>query len=428
MQPIYLYTLFNQRTGKPCCVGMLIKDEITIKEIYRPGSGKLLKEVEDNKSFVRNLLIAAHKKNIPIITSDFKLILQHFDIPISRKMHNIYDLHLPSIEPVSKRQDGETLNIILNSMAKYKPIAYQKLLANAAVVYEDLERTGLVYNYKKVKPLYSQKTYSGRSKTSGFNIQGLGDPSLIWPTNYSENDLLIHFDWICADIRAAALLSKDEKLMQSFVDSDPYTFLMNEINHGSEEKLTREESKLFLLKSINSMDFMSIALTDIYPGLGRWIREVRTNLEKDNGYIETLMGRKFYARTAKNKLAALNGAMQGTVAHFMQIVVRKIWRMLGVRLITEIHDSLVICYPPNDPNFPKVVDAVANIMLRPLGAEGPVFPLNVSVGKKWKKWRPYRTYRENGIYNVKKIASKDGKTPKKGQEKTTPQEATTNQE
>lgn len=416
MQSIYIYTIYNQRTEKPCCVGILIDKEVIIKELYRPGSGKILKVIEDNKKFVRDLIVKAHDRNIPIVLSDFKSYLKNFNIPRSRADYNVYDLHLPAIPPLSAKKDAKNLKRILASMSKVQTMGYQKVIANAAAVYEDLERTGLVYNYKQVKPIYSQNTYSGRSKTSGFNIQGLGEPSLIWPTNYSENDLLIHFDWICADIRAAALMSKDKVLLDSFIDSDPYTFLMNKINEDSEKKLTRNESKLLLLKSINSMDFLSIPLADVYPDLGRWISNARRKLSKENGSISTIMGRKFSIQNSKNILAALNGTMQGSVAHLMQLVIRRIWKILGVRLITEIHDSLVICYPPRDPNFFKVVDQVANIMLRPLGDNGPVFPVNVSIGKKWKKWKPYRTYRENGVYNVEAIAAKNGKTPQKGTE------------
>jgi DNA polymerase I-like protein with 3'-5' exonuclease and polymerase domains len=187
--------------------------------------------------------------------------------------------------------------------------------------------------------------------------------------------------------------------------------MMHEINANSEQSITRDESKLFLLKSINSMDFTSEALADVYPGLGRWIRQIRNQLQIEDGYVETILKRKFLLCNAKNILAALNAAMQGSVAHAMQAVIRRIWEQFGARLITEIHDSLVISCPAQFKYVEQIMDDVANIMLRPfvdiMGDNSPVFPVNVSIGKKWKTWKLCRIYRENGVYRVKKITPKN---------------------
>jgi hypothetical protein len=404
MQNIYIYTLFDKRTTKPCCTGIRIGNTTIIKEMFRPGAGKPLIKIFNTVKFIRDLIVSAHERGIPIIISDFKSHLTVFDLPLPKAQYQVYDFHLPSVPPSdSAEQDAINLELILQQMAIQPLKSYQKVFANAAVVYEDLERNGLLYNYKEVKPIYSQRTYSGRSKTMQFNIQGLGDKCLIWPMHFTENHILLHFDWVCADIRAASFLSKDMKLAQSFVDSDPYTTMMHEINAESEQKMTRNECKQFLLQSINSMDFTSIPLADIYPGLGRWIRHIRTQLNEENGYVETILERKFKLSEAKNMLAALNAAMQGSVAHAMQASVRRIWEKLGYRLITEIHDSLVVYCPPQAKYIEEIMDDVANIMLRPFAGlvnEDLVFPVNVSIGKKWKKWKLCRKYRENEVIRV----------------------------
>lgn len=398
MDPIYIFTLFHESNGKPCCTGISVAGNITIKEMYRPGAGKLLIDVHNNIRFVRDLIASARQRNIPIVTSDFKSHLKAFDLPLTKDRYTVYDLHLPRIKPGgSPSEDAEKLDIILRRMPDKNVKPYQNIIANAAVVYQDLENTGLVYNYAKVRPKYSQNTYSGRSKTTGFNIQGLGEPSLIWPTGYDEGDVLLHFDWICADIRAASVLSNDQKLQEAFQHSDPYTHMMHEINDGSQQQITREESKIFLLKSINSMDYTSEALSDIYPGLGRWIHQVHKCLNHEGGHVQTILQRKFRADEAKNVLAALNAAMQGSVAHGMQAVIRQIWERYGARLITEIHDSLVVSCPPYADDIERTANAISNIMLRPFGNDGPAFPLNVSIGKKWKRWKKFRTYRDNHV-------------------------------
>jgi len=397
MRAIYVYTLYDKHTGKPRCTGIKIGNETIIREHYRPGAGRLLADVFQSISDVRKTIIAASNRGISVVTSDFKTSVKAFDIPLDVKPYNVYDLHFPIIEPtVDLEKDSAILAKILDKMAKQTPRQYQKVLANAAIVYEDLERTGLMYNYMPVNPIYSQRTFSGRSKTTGFNIQGLADEVMIWPTNCHDNYYLLHFDWICADIRVASLLSNDEDLTRSFVDSDPYTYMMNVINADAVGEMTREESKRFLLKSINSMDFGSIPLATIYPRLGQWIRNCKRALKADDGYVETILGRKFRSSQAKNELAALNGAMQGSVAHAMQLVIRRIWEKLGPRIVAEIHDSLVVSCAPNTKHMNWVIEQVANIMLRPFEGildDNPTFPVKVSIGKKWKKWKLYRIYR-----------------------------------
>ena len=424
MQAIYVYTLFDKQTKKPRCTGIRIGENTIIRDLYRPGAGRLLVDVFRSIKDVRNTILVADTRGIPIIISDFKAHLRAFDIPLESKQFNVYDLHFPIIGPSdSLSRDTAILCKILDKMVKQTPREYQKIFANAAIVYEDLERAGLIYNYQHVEPIYSQHTYSGRSKTTNFNIQGLADDVLIRPTNCHDGNILLHFDWVCADIRVAAILSGDEKLTRSFLESDPYTYMMNIINAESEEKLSRDECKLFLLKSINSMDYTSEPLTDIYVELGGWIKNCKRSLKATGGYLETVLDRKFRAKHAKNDLAALNGAMQGSVAHAMQLVIRKIWEELGAKLVTEIHDSLVISCAPNSVHINYVMDRVANIMLYPFDGvleDNPAFPVNVSIGKKWKKWKLCRTYRQNEVIRVKKLASEDKKTQKEGTEEGTP--------
>jgi DNA polymerase I-like protein with 3'-5' exonuclease and polymerase domains len=106
------------------------------------------------------------------------------------------------------------------------------------------------------------------------------------------------------------------------------------------------------------------------------------------------LGRKFRLAHAKNELAVLNGVMQGSVAHAMQSVVWKIWKSIGTRLITEIHDSLVVASSRQDVS--DTIDLVSKVMLHPFKGivdTNPAFPLKVSIGKKWKKWKLLRVYR-----------------------------------
>ncbi len=402
MHNLYIFTLFNGDGGLPRCTGVKIGSTLQIYDLYQSGARKLIGLINKNKRLVGDLIIAASKKGVPIITSDFKNHLVAFDLPLDTRTYNVYDMHLPDLKPgVSTIDDHRMIEQVLFKMVDSKPKEYQKIYANAAVVYQDLQNRGLTNNYVLEYPLWSQKVFSGRSKTSGFNIQGFIYPHLILPPNNNPKNVLIHFDWISADIRAAAILSGDQRLAATFENSDPYTYMMTEINKDSETKIGRDDCKSFLLKSINSMDVTGLALAELYKELGAWIARCRQITADHNGYLETVLQRRFRALTAKNNLAVLNGAMQGSVAHAMQIVLRKIWERAGHNLVAEIHDSLVMAAPIE--LVKATINMVAPIMLRPftgLLPDDPVFPFKVSIGKRWKRWRLIAVYRANGVEYV----------------------------
>jgi hypothetical protein len=405
MSDLYVFTIFESDGGRPRCTGVKAGDKIKIYDLFRPGARKIIGTINQHINIIRSLFIRANNKGHRIVTSDFKNHLAAFGLPLELRPYNVYDLHLPDVRPTdTATKDADLIRRVLDKISNYQVKEYQKVLANAAVVYQDLQTRGLSNNYVPVWSVWSQKTFSGRSKTTGFNIQGFVDQHLVLPPGVSDRNVLIHFDWVCADIRVASLLSGDTKLQGAFDNSDPYTYMMELINAQAREPISRDECKIFLLKSINSMDFTSIALTKIYEGLGSWIGRCQKLTREPGGFLETLLGRRFRVAHAKNELAVLNGAMQGSVSHGMQNVLRRVWEKIPYRLITEIHDSLVVCSPPDPAEVRATIATVAPIMLYPFAGllpDNPVFPLKVSIGKKWRKWKLLAVYRHNRVEYVK---------------------------
>jgi len=407
MRDLFIYTLFDKQ-GRPRCTGVKVGNDIKIYELFRPGDRKTIATINKHRKLIRALIINANQK-CRVIISDFKSHISAFDLPLELQQYNIYDLHLPDFScSDSVHKDIEIVKKVLYKMSNSRISEYQKIYANAAVVYQDLQNRGLKNNYNDVFPIWSQKTFSGRSKTTGFNIQGYTEPFQILPPNVDDKSVLIHFDWICADIRVASLLSGDVELQNSFVSSDPYTYMMKIINSNSTQQITRDECKIFLLKAINSMEFDNIALTSIYPTLGDWIIKSGVTIDQVGGYLETILGRRFrmaHVKSAKNgRLAVLNGAMQGSVANGMQNVVRRVWEKLRNRIVAEIHDSLIVSSAPTNQEIKSTIDTVTKIMLYPFDGllpSNPSFPLKVSIGKKWRKWKLFAIYRHSGVEYVK---------------------------
>lgn len=397
MADLYVYTLFDPKSGKPRCTGIKDGDIIKVCDLYRPGAGKTINRIDKTRKLIQQIIIKANSEQRRIILSDFKSHIKYFDLPIDKRIYNVYDMHLPDIAPSnSKTKDEIIIKRIIDKLSDKLPTEYNNVLANAAVVYQYLEEHGILINSMHEYPKWSQKTFSGRSKSFGYNIQGLADDFHVSSPSGKECDVLIMFDWICADIRAASLMSDDTRLVDAFKQSDPYTVLMDVLNSDSHNQLSRSESKRYLLKSINSMDFTSTALTDVYPQLGQWIKRCKS-LIIEGKPLKTLLGRSFRPAHSKNELAVLNGAMQGSVAHAMQIVMRKVWEKVPDNLICEIHDCLIISSPPDPQQIKALINIIQPIMTRPFDgylSHNPFFPINVNIGNKWKQWKLFKTFRE----------------------------------
>jgi hypothetical protein len=392
---ICIFTIYNKKSNLPRCVGIRANGKIIYEHLFRPGENKSVKYIKNKIKAINNLIIKASCKDV-VVLSDFSQYLNNFDIPITSKRYNIYDLNLSRIDSESNQErDEKILSSILLKMESVQLQQWQNVFANAAVVYSYLENRGILQNYTLQYPKWSMKTWSGRSKSTIFNVQGWHENDHIRPPGSNDTDILIHFDWICADIRIASLLSDDKLMQKSFEKNDPYEFMAYVINNSCDNKISREDAKLFLLKSINSMDFESIALTSVYKGLGKWIYDCKKGIANEGG-LRSILGKKFSLANAKNELAVLNGVMQGSVAHAMQHTIRRVWEILPHAIVAEIHDSLVLCCNKDPGAIKAMINSVAPIMLHPfegLISSNPVFPLKISIGPKWKKWKYYKTYR-----------------------------------
>jgi hypothetical protein len=379
----YFCALFDKQF-LPSVVGIRTSGKDVIVPLYFHGTGKKVYYIEQSVKKIYRFVEQTLLKDRTIVTNDFKSFLTGFQFILPKERLNVYDVFQPPPKavPQTLEEASYTVSEILSDLQKQRLYSWQNIAANASVVYESLERQGILVGGLHKYPKWTHRTVSGRSKNTGFNLQGTSAKDFISDPHGSQLDYFINFDWRAADIRIAAILSRDEHLNEMSIESDPYLKLSEILN------MQRKDCKIMLLRAINSIDIDN-PIFQLFPDLREWMIAQKEKL--DNGQpIVSILGRAFF--NAEKPRSAFNSTMQGSIAQAMQLTIRRVWES-HFRLLTETHDSITVACSRNAVK--STMRAIANIMCRPFDGvldSNPVFPVRINIGKEWCQWKPCRLY------------------------------------
>jgi len=384
---LYVYTLFDKnRDSRPLIAGVYDADTKSLEffTLYLRNTNKSIYDIERSAQRLGEIITSAKR----VMLNDCKqhLIAYNFEY---RGLGHVLDVDVP---PISSKMDvkqcRKIVAAVLAKMHKIKPQYWQAVRAGASVVYSNLQKRGVLYGYEPRYPIWG-RVYSGRSKSTGFNVQGLGREHL---TNPNGGKVFLNFDWIAADMRIITIMSGDEKLDLAFKHSDPYQYLVDHLNKGVDrDRLVRDEGKRLMLSSAYSFDDDNPAL-DFYGGFRSWITRCRMRLAR-NGYLTSILNRRFSMTKGRTERSVFNAMIQGSVAHAMQLCLKRVWDLFYNDILTENHDSLVVtCSKENASN--EIIE-ISKIMIQPFKGilrDNPQFPIRVSVGSGYKNWSYYKRY------------------------------------
>ena len=196
-----------------------------------------------------------------------------------------------------------------------------------------------------------------------------------------KGNILLSADYSQVELRIVASLADDEKMIEAFksgedihartaafmfdVPIDEVTKDMRssakEVNFGvlygmgawglaSRRKISREKARDFIERYFN-----------VYQGVFEFLEHTRVTAQ-EQGYVETLMGRKRYlpeiysgmrqVRASAERMA-VNFPVQGTAADILKIAMIEIYKKLPTvsqksRMILQVHDELVFEVPEAD--------------------------------------------------------------------------------
>lgn len=226
---------------------------------------------------------------------------------------------------------------------------------------------------------------------------------------------LVTFDYSQIELRIAAILSKDKKMLSVFKEGgDIHDAVASEIFGVPVGKVTQEmrrRAKIIDFGIIYGMGINAIkanigctreeaqSFYDEYfkdfKGMADYIENIKKSA-REKGYTETLFGRKRYFPDINSPIdyirkeaerMAINAPIQGTAADFIKLAMVKTDEYLKkenlkgkVRLLLQIHDELL--FEIEEGAVPEIVQQIIKIMEGVYKNEVPI-KVNASAGKNW---------------------------------------------
>jgi DNA polymerase-1 len=130
-----------------------------------------------------------------------------------------------------------------------------------------------------------------------------------------------------------------------------------------------------------------------YPRDKKYMESTKESASQ-NGYVETLFGRRLYLReiNASNAMrrqaserAAINAPVQGTAADIMKIAMIKMHKSLEkeksqAQIILQVHDELILDTPEKE--IDKVVNLTTEAMMGAAQLDVPL-EIDIGIGDNW---------------------------------------------
>ncbi len=243
-----------------------------------------------------------------------------------------------------------------------------------------------------------------------------------------ENFSLVSFDYSQIELRVAAILSQDKKMIKAFQNNeDIHSAVAKEI-FGEENPETRRKAKVInfgilygmgatsLRKNLNEGSAEEISLVEAreyldnyfkkFSDLAKFIEQTKREVQA-KGYSTTLFGRKRFFPEINSKQPfiramaermAVNAPIQGTATgDIVKLAMIKIDDFLQaknlkseVKILAQVHDELI--YEIKDEKIKKITPRLTEIMEKilinsDLAEKYKTVPLKISqnIGKNWGK-------------------------------------------
>lgn len=246
-------------------------------------------------------------------------------------------------------------------------------------------------------------TTTGRMASSDPNLQNIPNKSGLGMEvrkafKAEKGKKLVAFDYSQIELRIAAFLSGDQKLLEIFrKGEDVHTAVASEVFGVPLDKVDKEMRRKAKVINFGIMYGMGVSVLKVnlgtdrkeaqkfyddyfakFSGLASYLDAVKQDAVI-SGYTETLFGRRRYFEGIKSKIPfikamnermAINAPIQGTEADIIKLAMIKVEEYLttsalsSINLLLQVHDELVFEIPNDlvEKISPKIKEIMENVV------------------------------------------------------------------
>lgn len=390
----------------------------------------VLAKIEQNGALVDAKLLAVQSKElgekmVALEQKAFELAGHSFNVGSPKQLGDILynKLGLPIISKTATGQPS-TAEAVLAELAEQghefpSVIMAYRTLSKLKSTYTDRLPEQINPRTGRIHTSYHQAvTATGRLSSSDPNLQNIPirtpegrriRQAFIAPTGYK----LLAADYSQIELRIMAHLAQDKGLLDAFQHGlDVHKATAAEVFGCAVEEVTadqRRKAKAINFGLIYGMSAFGLAKQIAvdrkeaqqyidkyftqYPGVLAYMERTR-NTAAEQGYVETLFGRRLYLPDIRSSNAnvrrgaertAINAPMQGTAADIIKRAMVKVnqWleqESLDARVILQVHDELVL--EVRDDLLQNISDNIKILMSQAADLSVPLV-VDVGIGNNW---------------------------------------------
>ena len=395
-----------------------LNDEIEIPLI------EVLSEMEQNGAILNSKILSSQSKDLEnrikkLEKKAYEIAGEEFNLGSTKQLREIFfeKLNYRIIKKTPGGQPSTDEKVLVELAEEYElpgVLLEHRTLSKLKSTYTDKLPGQISETTGKVHTSFHQAvTTTGRLSSSDPNLQNIpirteDGRRIRQAFEPSKGHRFISADYSQIELRIMAHISKDVGLLQAFQEGeDIHSKTASEVFDVAIEKVTadlRRNAKAInfgLIYGISAFglgkqlgisrnqaaEYMAMYF-EKYPGVKKYMESTK-DFASQNGYVETLFGRRLYLRdiNASNAIrrqaserAAINAPVQGTAADIMKIAMIKTHQAIKAenvkaKLILQVHDELILDTPK------KEIDSVINLLTDSMmGAASLDVPLEIDVG------------------------------------------------
>ena len=380
------------------------------KELNAANTLKLYKEVELplvavltemeceginlNTDFLNKLSVTLTDDISKLETAIFEEAGETFNLASPKQLGEVLFEKLKLVEKPKKTKTGQysTAEDVLSYLAKDHPIIARvtewRSLQKLQTTYVERLPKEVNETTERVHTIYNQAVAAtGRLSSNNPNLQNIpirterGQEIRKAFIPRDENHVLMAADYSQIELRIIAALSKDEGMMEAFQNNeDIHRATAAKVFNVPPEEVTREQRSN--AKTVNFGIIYGVSAfglsqqTDLnrneakelittyyatYPKLRAYIQD-QIDFARENGYVETILGRRRYLKNINSQNAivrggaernAVNAPVQGSAADIIKLAMINIHKKMTAekwqsKMLLQVHDELVFDVPKNE--------------------------------------------------------------------------------